>query len=197
MALPQIASSAVKAFASKVSAGTQKIAKNNYDDFVTRNKIKMDHDGSPRSSIRASLGYNALKGLSAVGNNPSHASALYGAGAGAVGGFFSRDEDMGAFQGALLGAAVGYSGAYKGFSHSNFAGAALGAVWAGLSNDTSLLGGAAMGATGARALHSYGKVAMQGGVMGGAAAVKSAMAKDIGAAWKASGMQSNKPFNKL
>ena len=80
-----------------------------------------------------------------AGTSPAAMGMVYGAGIGGVGGVLSSDRDMHWYTGAAQGAFAGAQIATHGLSGMGVGGAAAGAIYGMLSDDTSIMGGAFMG----------------------------------------------------
>ena len=100
-------------------------------------------------------------GMGFIHSDQGRAGAFYGGLAGGVGGMMSSDRDMGLFTGAAMGATAGYRTAKGGIRNSSALGAGLGGLYGAVSDDTSILGGAMMGAAAFGSGMRYGRGAMR------------------------------------
>jgi len=88
--------------------------------------------------------------------------AVGGGAIGGVGGLTSGDRDMSFWKGATMGAVAGVRTARGGVSQNALSGGIAGAIWGGISDDTSVIGGAfagaAMGGMGLKYAGGFAKI---------------------------------------
>lgn len=149
------------------------------------------------------MGQAALK---FTASSPLNAATAIGGGAGAVGGMLSSDRDQSWYTGMAQGAFAARNISKHGLSGQGVTGAALGAVYGMFSDDTSIMGGAFMGAglgaggrykkIGTQAYNRAAKATMvktqkatsrANRVGFGMRAVRNAISRDTGFGWRAGG----------
>ena len=106
--------------------------------------------------------------LNFVHSNDTATGAFYGGAAGAVGGLMSNDRDVGMLSGASMGAVAGVRGMTKGLRGGTMGAGLAGGLYGMFSDDTSVIGGAFMGASSFASLSGkyatgFGKVRKMGG----------------------------------